>query len=71
MFSLLSFFVGILTAMLLVSVFNPPLRKVPVVPSPSYAKTYSTPTGCVVIHSTEVPCTSESVSLNLLASKDK
>lgn len=71
MFSLISFFIGILSAMLVVSVFNPPIRKIAELPSPAYKKVYSTPTGCVIIHSSEIGCTDESVSLNLLASKDK
>ena len=60
---------GFLTGLVLAAVFIPPTRKTPGVPSPGNPEVFFTDTGCVRFEATEVPCTSEPDSLNLLASQ--
>lgn len=71
MFSLDWIFVGVLTGLLLVSVFAPPPRKDPRVPTPNTKEVYKTPSGCVKFKTHEVPCSREAMSLNLVASQHK
>jgi len=71
MFSLDWIFVGVLTGLLLVSVFAPPSRKDPRVPTPNTKDIYKTESGCVKFKTHEVPCSNEAASLNLVASKHK
>jgi hypothetical protein len=60
---------GVLTGLILGSVFIPPTRKTSGVPHPGSPEVFHTETGCVRFEATEVPCTAEPDSLNLLASK--
>ena len=60
---------GLIVGMLISTILIPPNRTEIKVPVPNDASTYHTPTGCVRIDSTEVPCVEDADSLNLLASK--
>ena len=60
---------GLLTGFVIGAVFNPPTRKSVGVPKPGVPEVFHTDTGCVRFESTEVPCTAEPDSLNLLASQ--
>lgn len=70
-FRILYLFIGFLTGILLSAVIAPPTRKVPKAPVPNDTTTYQMGTGCVRIHSKEVPCTAETDSLNLLGTQNK
>ena len=64
--------IGIISGLLIASVLKPPKRMVPSVPDPKdSSKVYHTATGCVRVSATEVPCTAEPESFNLLASLRK
>jgi hypothetical protein len=63
--------VGVIAGLLLVSVFAPPPRKDPRVPTPNTKEIYKTPSGCVKFKTHEVPCSREAMSLNLVASQHK
>jgi hypothetical protein len=60
---------GIIIGMLISTVIVPPTRKQPTLPQPHDASVYTTDTGCVRFEGIEVPCTADTDSLNLLASK--
>lgn len=62
-------FAGILLGLLIVSVFNPAKRGLITVPTPEDHSIYKTSTGCVKIHAKETECTSDAVSLNVIAGK--
>lgn len=62
---------GVIIGMLLSTVFIPPTRKVPTVPSPHDADVYHTETGCIRLRAVEVPCTQDTESWNLVASLTK
>ena len=66
MLSLLWVFLGFVSGLLIVSVFDPPFRKVPSLPTPGDHEPFHTKMGCVHILSEETPCTPDSVSLNLI-----
>jgi len=61
--------IGILTGLVIGCVFVPPTRKSTGVPIPGSKEVFHTDTGCVRFDSTEVPCTAEPDSMNLLASQ--
>jgi hypothetical protein len=61
--------IGVLTGLMIGCVFVPPTRKKTGVPQPGHSEVFHTDTGCVRFESTEVPCTAEPDSLNLLASQ--
>jgi len=61
--------IGILTGLVIGCVFVPPTRKSAGVPTPGSNEIFHTDTGCVRFESTEVPCTAEPDSMNLLASQ--
>jgi hypothetical protein len=66
------FAAGVTFGLLLSTVVIPPRRTVSKVPDPMDGKiVYHTDTGCVHVEATEVPCTSETDSFNLLASLKK
>lgn len=71
MINLFSMFVGVITGLLLVSVFTPPNRNVPTLPTPDNKQIFKTPNGCVRFKSEEVECMSASSSLNFMASENK
>ncbi len=64
-------FAGILTGLVLSAITSPPTRKMPKVPEPNDPTTYRMETGCVRVQASEVPCTSETDSLNILAAEHK
>jgi len=66
------FAAGAVFGLLLSSIIIPPRRTVSKVPDPlDNNPLYHTDTGCVRIQATEVPCTAETDSFNLLASLKK
>ena len=69
MFVLFWLFVGVLTGLLIVSVFVPPNKKNQELPTPSDNSIFHTKDGCVRFKSEEVECDGTQSSLNLLASK--
>jgi len=71
MISLLWVFIGALTGLVLVSVFTPPPRKNPAVPTPTNGDPFHTPNGCVKFKATEVECMPSATSLNFIASEHK
>jgi hypothetical protein len=61
---------GLIFGLVVATVLIPPTRKVPSIPDPKDPSAlYRTETGCVRLLPTEVPCTSEPDSFNLLAFK--
>jgi hypothetical protein len=69
MLSLPYLFVGVLTGLLIVCVFNPAKRYELHVPTPSDTDVFHTKTGCVKINAEVIPCTGSAVSLNVIAEK--
>ena len=69
MFVVFWLFVGILTGLLIVSVFVPPNKKQLEMPSVGDNSIFHTKSGCVRFKSEEVECDGTQGSLNLLASK--
>jgi hypothetical protein len=66
------FVAGVTFGLLLSTIVIPPKRTVSKVPDPADGQLiYHTETGCVHVEATEVPCTSETDSFNLLASLKK
>lgn len=61
-------FVGILTGLLIVSVFVPPNQKDNQLPTPEDDSEFHTKSGCVRFKAEEVPCTPDAKSLNFIAS---
>jgi len=61
-----SAFAGVITGFFIVSIFRPPMRKVPAIPTPGNRDTFYTKSGCVRVSSEEVPCSGSAVSLNVL-----
>ena len=59
-------FAGILTGFFVVSIFKPPTRQVPTIPTPGDSGSFTTKSGCVKIKAEPVPCSSSAVSLNVL-----
>ena len=59
-------FAGAITGFLIVSVFNPPIRKVLSVPTPDDTGPFHTKTGCINIQASEVECSGDAISLNIL-----
>lgn len=64
-------FLGFLVGLVLSAIVAPPTRKQPRVPEPNDPTTYKMDTGCIRVQATEVPCTAETDSLNLLAAEHK
>ena len=64
-------FVGAIVGLLLVSVFTPPDRKVPSLPTPDNDEVFKTPHGCVKFKADEVECMPSATSLNFIASENK
>ena len=71
MFSLLWVFIGALTGLLLASVFTPPTRKEPELPTPHSREVYHTPHGCVRFVTKSVPCPDNAKSMNFIVSQHK
>ena len=59
-------FAGFIVGLVIVSVFNPPVRQVPSVPTPNDNGVFHTKTGCIHVQASEVQCTPNAVSLNIL-----
>jgi hypothetical protein len=66
MLSLAWIFAGVVSGLLIVSVFNPQVRQVPTVPTPSDTGVFHTKTGCIQVQASEVQCSPNAVSLNIL-----
>lgn len=64
-------FVGAIVGMLTASVFTPPNRNIPTLPTPDNDGIFKTKTGCVKFKSQEVDCGPEATSLNFVASQHK
>ena len=60
---------GVLTGFFVVSIFKPPKRLIPTIPTPNDSGSFVTKAGCVKIKSEPVPCSPSSVSLNVLIGK--
>lgn len=71
MISILWVFVGVLSGLLVASVFNPAERKVPSVPTPTDSGIHQTGTGCVKFRTEEVSCDGHEMPLNVIASQHK
>jgi len=71
MFSLFWMFMGLLVGLVITSVFSPPARNVPTVPTPNGTNVLHTGSGCVHVKSKEVPCSGQTTSLNFIASQHK
>lgn len=71
MINLFWLLVGAIVGLLLVSVFTPPNRNIPSLPTPDSDNVFKTPKGCVKFTASEVECGSESTSLNFIASQHK
>jgi hypothetical protein len=56
-------FIGILVGMLVTSVFRPPPRKIPGLPTPDDSEPFTTTRGCVKFTSSETECTPTATSL--------
>lgn len=63
MIDFLWLFVGIFVGMLIVSVFRPPPRKLPSLPTPDDEEAFHTGSGCVTFKTTETECTPTATSL--------
>jgi hypothetical protein len=61
-------FVGILTGLMVVSIFVPPNLKDKQLPVPGDTSVFRTENGCVRFLSEEVPCSTDAKSLNFIAS---
>jgi hypothetical protein len=64
-------FIGFLLGMLIVAVFQPPLRKQLRLPTPNSKEVLHTGVGCVKFKTTEVECTPAASSLNFIATLNK
>jgi hypothetical protein len=71
MISLTWMFIGAIVGLLVVSVFVPPNRKLPTLPTPYTDEVYHTQTGCVKFRTQEVECDQSATSLNFIASQHK
>lgn len=69
MIDLFWLFLGILTGLLIVSVFIPPNHKENELPTPGDTRVFRTKSGCVTFKSEEVMCSDDAKSLNFIASK--
>ena len=71
MISLMWFFIGAITGLLMVAVFAPPPRKIPSLPTPDNDGPFFTNTGCVKMVAKEVECMTDATSLNSIATEHK
>ena len=71
MISLFWSFTGFIVGLLITSVFTPPLRNDPKIPTPNGNEILHTKTGCVRFKATEVPCDGKATSLNIIAAQHK
>ena len=71
MLSITWIFIGLLVGLLIVAVFEPPIRNDLQLPTPDDKSVFKTGNGCVKFNSEEVPCTAEATSLNFIASQHK
>lgn len=60
-------FLGVVSGLVVVSVFRPPARKQMNLPVPNTREIYETPHGCVTFKTSEVPCVDSASSLNFIA----
>jgi len=69
MLSLPFLFMGVLTGLFIVCVFDPAKRMIQTVPTPQDTDVFHTKSGCVRIKADAVPCSKSAVSLNVLVGK--
>lgn len=69
MISLMWVFIGAIVGLFVVALFDPPLRKQPMLPNPETTETFHTKSGCVKVVAEEVSCTPDAVSLNVIIGK--
>ena len=62
-------FAGILSGLIIVSVFDPPKRQIPSLPVPGDSEPFHTKSGCVKIMASEIECNPNAISLNVLVGK--
>jgi len=60
------FMSGVFVGFFVVSIFTPPMRQIPAVPTPGDSGVFKTKTGCVRIKAEPVTCSGAAVSLNVL-----
>lgn len=63
MISIQWMFIGAIVGLLVVSVFRPPPRKLPALPTPDDDEPFMTQMGCVKFSATETECTPTATSL--------
>lgn len=56
-------FIGAVVGLLIVSVFRPPPRRIPSLPTPDDNEPFATQNGCVKFKATETECTPTATSL--------
>lgn len=56
-------FIGLLVGMLVTSVFRPPPRRIPSLPTPDDTESFATQNGCVKFSAIETECTPTATSL--------
>jgi hypothetical protein len=66
MLSLLWVFSGFIVGLFVVSIFDPPFRVVPALPTPGVSTFRTQKGGCVRIVSEETECTSNAISLGVI-----
>jgi hypothetical protein len=66
MLSLMWVFGGFIVGLFVVSIFDPPFRAVPSLPSPGVSTFRTQKGGCVRIISEETTCTSDAISLGVI-----
>jgi hypothetical protein len=71
MISITWLFIGVIVGLLVVSVFAPPARILPGVPTPDNDSLFYTKSGCVKFETKEVECMPSATSLNFIASQQE
>jgi hypothetical protein len=70
MLSLLWVFIGFITGLFIVSIFEPPFRTIPSLPVPNETNIFRTQKGgCVNIISEDIECSDKAISLGLINDK--
>jgi hypothetical protein len=59
-------FAGCIVGLFMVSIFTPVTHAEQALPVPGVSKKFHTKTGCILVHSEEVSCSTEAISLNLI-----
>lgn len=59
-------FAGCILGLFMVSIFTPVTHAERQIPVPGLPQKFHTKTGCIIVHSEEVSCSTEAISLNLI-----